>query len=101
MDDVRPAQIREPQDDERGLSAGEQVHTSASRMHTPALRLIRVLRLVGSAVLAFAVPSAALAWHEDGMVTALLVFAGYVYIGTFAIWGLPWMLRRIRGEGSP
>jgi hypothetical protein len=70
-------------------------------MQTRTLCLIRALRLLGGAVLVTALPSAALAWYEDDSVTGLIVFAVHVYVGTFAIWGLPWMLRRVGEEGSP
>lgn len=58
-------------------------------------RLLRVLRAIGIALLAFAIPSAVITWSQEGLVTALVVLAAHLYIGTFAAWGLPWLLRRV------
>jgi hypothetical protein len=58
---------------------------------------IRLLRHLGLAALVMALPTAGLLWLTgEGAVVALILLVSQLYVGAFAAWGLPWVLRRQR-----
>jgi len=46
------------------------------------------------AVLLTAVPSGLIAWSDQGIGIAIVLFRAHVYVGAFCLFVLPWLLRR-------
>jgi hypothetical protein len=59
--------------------------------------LIRVLRILGAVILVTAPFSALLVWSDAGPTTGFVLFGVKLYVGTFCLWGLPWILKRQAG----
>jgi hypothetical protein len=60
--------------------------------------IVRVLRVLGVALLVTAGPSTALIWTHAGATEGLVVLAAHLYVGLFALFGLPWLLARQAGR---
>jgi len=90
--------------------AGSGFHTQTLRMQKRSIRdqtlrlqkrairdqtqTVRLLRILGVALLVTAGPSTALIWPHDGATEGFVVLAAHLYVGLFALFGLPWLLAR-------
>lgn len=78
----------------RRVSSAARAASSGSVVLVPSARFLRVLRYVGIAILVTAPITSTVLWFQGQKVMALGLLGAKLYVGLFAVWGLPWLLRR-------
>jgi hypothetical protein len=64
------------------------------------LSRVRTARHLGLSLIATAVPTAALVWHDLGTAIGLFVAGTQLYVGLFAAFALPRLVRRAAQEAE-